>query len=107
MSIKVDGGASFDDPTPTRKVTLATVGAACATALVIIISWITGESSPTGLEGALATIFTFVFGYFVKETRFPAEVFDYTRHRGPGDGGHIPGTVHQDPNNGDEVVDER
>lgn len=47
---------------PVAKVTAATAGAAAATVVCLIAGiWV---DIPTGLEGALATVFAFGAGYF-------------------------------------------
>lgn len=57
--------------TPNRKVGAGALGGAVATVLVIIWAAVTGDTAPTGLEGALAVIFSFIAGYFVSEPSQP------------------------------------
>ena len=59
----------FNQPTPapTTKVTAFTVGAALATVAVTLAHTTWGVQFPAGFEGALAVIFGFIAGYFVKE----------------------------------------
>jgi len=61
-----------DEPTssryPTRKVTAATLGAAVATICVLTVDTLTGVTTPTGIEGALATVLAFLGGYIVRES---------------------------------------
>lgn len=56
------------DRTPVPKVAAATVAAALATVVVIVVKTLTGADVPVGLEGALATIFAFVAGYLAPRT---------------------------------------
>lgn len=56
-----DPSAQSPSRAPVAKVTAATVGAAVATAACLVASiW---TDVPTGLEGALATVFAFGAGY--------------------------------------------
>lgn len=49
---------------PTRKVQAATAGAAAATVIVLGAVWLGAGDPPTGLEGALATVLAFTFGWW-------------------------------------------
>lgn len=49
--------------TPVPKVAAATTAAALATVVIVVIEAITSADAPTGLEGALATLFAFGAGY--------------------------------------------
>jgi len=78
---------SYDQPdgTPTTKLGAATLGAAVATVLIVGAAWLFGvEPPPPGFEGGLATIFTFVFGYFIRERRAPTPPTEPFRLDGQG-----------------------
>jgi hypothetical protein len=56
--------ASTETGAPTTKVMSGAVGAAIATIAIWVFSEATGKAIPGGVEIAITTIITLVFGYF-------------------------------------------
>lgn len=57
-----------DDVKPRPKVVAGAIGAAVATVLVLGAVWLGAPQPPAGLEGGLATVAGFVFGYLKIDT---------------------------------------
>lgn len=59
----------MDQPTaaPTRKVTAGAAGAAIATLIVGVATWLGAPQPPVGLEGAIATVVALAAAYLTRE----------------------------------------